>query len=156
MTKRLVAQRSITLDLYETDAGRALVSARFLDPYHLIALDVELDPVTRTIVAASAQYVTAPFRDVCGAVGDRAQRLIGLVIGRGVMKEVARRVGGPDGCVHLRELAMEVVNFAATSLVGAEQGFGLMSTEFNRKSEQERKRLSLAVLKDTCAAYRTP
>lgn len=151
---KLIAQRNITLDLYETDAGRALISARFLDPFHLIALDVEVDPATRTIVRAHAQYVTAPFRDVCPRVGDRAALLVGLVIGKGVMKEIARRVGGADGCVHLRELAMEVVNFAATSLVGAEQGFGLMSQEFNRKSEQERKRLSLAVLRDTCAAYR--
>jgi hypothetical protein len=152
--RKLVAQRSITLDLYETETGRALITARFLDPFHLIGLEVEVEPSTRRVVDARAEYVTAPFRDVCPTVAGKARELVGLVIGKGIMKEIARRIGGAEGCVHLRELAMEVVNFAATALVGAEQGFGLMSQEFNRKSEQERKRLSLAVLRDTCAAYK--
>ncbi|MSP15475.1 MAG: DUF2889 domain-containing protein [Myxococcales bacterium] len=154
--KRLVAQRSITLDLYETDAGHAEIIARFLDPYHLITLEVTLDPATRTVLAAEAAYPNAPFHRACPAVAGRAASLVGLTIGRGVMKEVARRLGGPEGCVHLRELAMEVVNFAATSLVGAEHGFGIMSPEFNRRSEAERRTLSLAVLRNTCAAYRDP
>jgi hypothetical protein len=152
MHKRLVSRREIGIEIFELANGNALLEARFLDPFHLISLNLEVDPRTRRIVQASSEMPERPYSscpDVCGLAG----RLVGMEIKKGIMREVARLIGGAKGCVHLRELITEAINFCATALVGYEHGFGLMSPNFNRLPEQERFELSKTLLRNTCYAY---
>ena len=150
--KRLISKRDITIELFQLENGNAHLEANFLDPYHLIRMEMEVEPNSRKIVKATATMPNSPFR-ACPVVLKRMSSLRGLVIGKGVMREVAKRVGGALGCVHLRELTLEVINFAATSLIGYDQGLGLMSKAYSQKSDEERFQMSKDMLKGTCRIY---
>lgn len=153
--KSLISKRDITIELFELEDGHAQLEANFLDPYHLIRLEMEVEPSQRKILRVVASMTNAPFH-ACPRVTQRVTALEGLVIGKGIMREVAQRIGGPLGCVHLRELTAEVVNFAATALIGYEQGLGLMSKVYSRASDEERFAMSKDLLKGTCHIYSFP
>lgn len=150
--RRLVSRRDIAIGLYELQDGQAYLESTLLDPYHLIRLEIAVDPRERRITWARGELLKAPF-PVCPGAGERAQDLVGLTIGRGVMRELARRVGGGAGCVHLRELASETINFAATALVGYEHGLGLLSHAFNELPPERKHELSCAILAGSCRAF---
>lgn len=151
--RRLVSKRDISITAFELENGRVLLESLFLDPYHLIRLSLEIDPATRTIMGAHCEMANHP-HTVCPRVTDRAQQLVGLVIGRGITKEISRRIGGSEGCVHLRELAFDAVNFGATVMIGYDEGFGLMSRDFNVLDENRRYDISKGVLRNTCHVYK--
>ncbi|MCB0831976.1 MAG: DUF2889 domain-containing protein [Bacteroidetes bacterium] len=153
--KRLVSKRDIGIEAFELENGNVMLEATFLDPYHLIRLNIQVDPRTRLIVAAKSEMANHP-HSICPSVTEKARLLKDLKIGRGITKEISRRIGGSDGCVHLRELALETVNFAATVMMGYDEGFGLMSREFNILDENKRYDLSKHILTNTCHVYKAP
>ncbi|MBI3873089.1 MAG: DUF2889 domain-containing protein [candidate division Zixibacteria bacterium] len=149
---RFVSKRDISIEIFESPDGLMSVYATFLDPYHLIRLDLTVDPNSKEILAAHAEMANHP-HSLCPLVTVKAQELVGLNVGRGVMKEISRRIGGGAGCVHLRELSMEAVNFIATAVIGYDNGYGVMSREFNAMPEEERYRLSKEHLRGTCQIF---
>lgn len=151
--KRMVSRRDIGINVFELSDGNVQLESTFLDTYHLIRLDIFLDPKTRTILSATSEYVNYP-HTLCSLLSSKAKTLVGLQIGRGITKEVIKRIGGGEGCVHLRELALDSINFAATVLMGYNDGFGLMSREFNNLDEYKRYDMSKGVLKNTCYVYK--
>lgn len=151
--KRIVSKRDIGIEAFELENGNVMMEATFLDPYHLIRLNIQVDPRSRMIVAAKSQMANHP-HSICPSVTEKAKLLTGLLIGRGITKEISKRIGGSEGCVHLRELAFETVNFAATVMMGYDEGFGLMSREFNILDEKKRFDLSKQILKNTCHVYK--
>ena len=153
MARRLVSRRDIAIDVYETDSGHVQVTGKLLDPYHLILLELEVDPSTRDILRSEAQLPNHP-HGLCPQVAERARRLEGKTIGRGILREVKQALGTGAGCIHLRELATEVINFTATCLIGYEQGYGLMSADFNRLDESARYAQGKDLLSGTCMVYR--
>jgi hypothetical protein len=70
-----------------------------------------------------------------------------------VKKEISQRIGGGEGCVHLRELAMEAANFIATALIGFDNGYGVMSRQFNAMPEDARYQISRNRLQGTCHIF---
>lgn len=151
--KRIVSKRDIGIEAFELENGYLMLEATFLDPYHLIRLNLHIDPSSRTIVYAKSEMANHP-HTICPSVTEKAKELVGLSVTRGITKEINRRIGGMEGCVHLRELSLETVNFAATVMVGFEEGFGLMSRDFNILDEDRRYDLSKHILKDTCHVYK--
>lgn len=152
MAPRLLSKRDISIHLYLLDNGQGRLESVMMDPQHLIRLQLDIDPHTRTVTDASSSMVIGPYA-LCKAVEDRAKGLIGLVVERGVMKRVNQEIGGPGGCVHLRELAIDTLNFAATAMVGVDKGFGLMDPSFARKDAKERFEMTEALLKNSCNSY---
>jgi len=152
MAKRLLSKRDISVDLFLLDNGNGLLEGVLLDTGHLIRLEMEINPKTRLIVAADCRLVTGPFA-LCKFVSNLATGLIGLKIEKGVMKKVGQAVGGKFGCVHLKELVIDTINFAATAMVGIESGFGLMDPGFARKDPETRHLLTENLLLDTCYCY---
>lgn len=150
--RKLISKRDISIELYELENGHAYLEGNFLDPYHLIRLIMEVEPAERKIVKVEAYMPNTPF-EACPNVTVKIHALEGLAIGKGVMREVAKKVGGPTGCVHLRELTAEVINFAATALIGFDQGLGLMSKVYSMKSDAERYLMSRDMLAGTCHIY---
>ena len=150
--RKLISKRDISIELYELENGHAHLEANFLDPYHLIRLEMEVEPTQRKILKVAAYMVNTPF-EACPYVTEKIHSLEGVVIGKGVMRDVAKKVGGPTGCVHLRELTAEVINFAATALIGFDQGLGLMSKVYSMKSDAERYLMSKDMLSGTCHIY---
>ena len=151
--KHLVSKRDIGIEVFELIDGNMMLEATFIDPYHLIRLNIQIIPDTRTIIAAKSEYTNYP-HSLCKSLTNKAKLLVGLQITRGITKEVLKIMGGCDGCVHLRELVLETINFAATVLIGYNAGFGLMSREFNIQDENIKFELSKNLLKNTCFDYK--
>ena len=151
--KHLVSKRDIGIQAFELENGNLMLEATFLDPYHLIRLNIHIEPKTKEIVYAISEFANHPHQN-CPLIAIKAKLLIGLKIERGIVRQVSEKIGGSDGCVHLRELALETINFAATTLIGFDQGFGLMSRSFNVLEEKERFEMSKEFLKNTCFIYK--
>lgn len=151
--KRLVSKRDIGIEAFELENGHLMLEATLLDPYHLIRLNIHIDPQTKTILNAKSEFASHPHA-VCPLAAQKAKLLNGLKIERGITKLVSQKIGGSDGCIHLRELVMETINFAATTLIGYDEGFGLMSREFNILNEERRLKLSKHLLKNSCHVYK--
>ncbi len=151
--KRLVSKRDIGIEAFELTDGNLMMESTFMDPYHLIRLNLIIAPSTKTIVHAKCEFTNHP-HGACPLVQVKAKQLIGLKIQRGIAKLVLQKIGGSEGCVHLRELAMDTINFAATTLIGYDEGFGLMSREFNIQEEGKRFEISQHLLKGSCHIYK--
>ena len=152
--KRLVSKRDIGIEAFELENGNLMLEATFLDPYHLIRLNLHINPNTKEIVHTKSEFGNHPHAD-CPLIAIKAQLLVGLKIERGITRKVSERIGGSEGCIHLRELALETINFAATALIGYDEGFGLMSRDFNLLDENKKFDLSQHLLKDSCHVYKT-
>lgn len=150
--KRLVSKRDIGIEAFELENGNLMLEATFLDPYHLIRLNLHIDPKTKTITYAKCEFANHP-HGACPLVALKAKLLIGIKIERGVTRKVSERIGGSEGCIHLRELTLETINFAATALIGYDEGFGLMSRDFNMLDEDKKFDLSKELLKGSCIVY---
>ncbi len=151
--KRLVSKRDIGIEAFELENGNLMLEATLLDPYHLIRLNLHIEPGTKTIVSAKSEFASHPHA-ACPMVAEKAKLLIGVKIERGITKTILQKIGGSEGCVHLKELALETINFAATTLIGYDEGFGLMSRDFNILDEQQKFELSRRLLKNTCFIYK--
>ena len=151
--KRLVSKRDIGVEAFELVNGNLMIEATFLDPYHLIRLNLHIEPDSKTIVAAMSEFGNYP-HTLCPAIVEKAKSLVGLQIKRGILKKILKAVGGCDGCVHLKELVIDSINFAATALIGYDSGFGLMNREFNLQEEGKIYEKSKNALKNTCFIYK--
>ncbi len=151
--KRLVSKRDIGIEAFELENGYLMLEATLLDPYHLIRLNIHIEPHSKEIVHSKSEFANHPHAN-CPHVAEKAKSLIGLKIERGITKLILQRIGGSEGCVHLRELALETINFAATTLIGYDEGFGLMSREFNIQDEEQRFEASRHLLRNTCYIYK--
>ncbi|MBL7191104.1 DUF2889 domain-containing protein [bacterium] len=152
-SKSLISARNISISLFRLDSGNVQLESHLLDPFHLIRLTIEIDPESRTILVSEAEMANFP-HEICPRVLSKARNIAGLKIARGIMKELAGRLGGSTGCVHLRELAMETVNFAATALTSFGKEYGLMSRELGLIPDEERRQILQESLKDTCHVYK--
>ncbi|GAB4203089.1 MAG: DUF2889 domain-containing protein [Bacteroidia bacterium] len=151
--KRLVSKRDIGIEAFELENGDLMLEATLLDPYHLIRLNIHINPKNKTIVYAKSEFSNFP-HSICKLMSEKARLLLGLKIERGISKQIIQKIGGKDGCVHLKELALETINFAATVLIGYDHGFGLMSREFNLLEESKKYEIAKDVLQNTCFVYK--
>ena len=151
--KRLVSKRDIGIEAFELENGHLMLEATFLDPYHLIRLNIHIEPNTKEITNAKIEFANHP-HTLCPFVAQKAKQLIGLKVERGITRMISQRIGGSEGCIHLRELTLETINFAATTLIGYDEGFGLMSRDFNLLNETEKTDISRHLLKNSCYVYK--
>ena len=151
--KRLVSKRDIGIEAFELENNNLMLEATLLDPYHLIRLNIHINPSTKIIVHAKSEFANHPHA-ACPVVAEKAKLLIGLKIERGITRKISERIGGSGGCIHLRELTLETINFAATTLIGFDEGFGLMSREFNLLDENKKFELSRHLLTNSCYIYK--
>lgn len=68
-----------------------------------------------SVVAVAAATDAAPFA-VCAAVTPAFEQLVGLTIGPGWRREVAKRLGGVHGCTHLVELLAPLATTALQTI----------------------------------------
>lgn len=152
---RVVFIRNINLEVFDLDDDSTFwVKSTFLDLEHGIILKMRIDPEKREVLEAHADMLRVPY-SLCPQALKKVDNLRGLKIERGVMKEITRRVGHSDGCVHIRELTMETINLVAGALMGYSAGFGIMDRNWNKLSEEERLEKSMPVLQNTCYPYQT-
>lgn len=131
--RKMLHLRDITLRGYEREDGMIDVEAHMTDskthslsmrdrgglssgePMHDMWLRVTVDQ-DMTIIASEAAMDATPY-NVCPGVAPNYQRLVGLNIGKGYLKGAMQRLGGVEGCTHLRELLQQVGTVAYQTML---------------------------------------
>ena len=133
--RKLLHQRDITLRGYEREDGLFEIEGHITDtktyslgtkerpgfaagePVHnmwlrlTVAPDMEIREVTTDMESTPYTY--------CLGAAPNMQRIVGLRIGKGFMKEVSARLGGAEGCTHLRELLPPICTVAFQTMSGS-------------------------------------
>jgi long-subunit acyl-CoA synthetase (AMP-forming) len=149
---KLTGQRNLNVERYENGSDEMVLIGTILDDDHLLKLEITLYLPDAQITRTRLEVVRAPF-PVCREIESLADRLVGLRIERGVLNKIASRVGGHLGCSHVKELAANLVYFAAAGLVRHRLGVDRTSADYGSKSPEERFVLTKELLSDTCLAY---
>ena len=144
-------QRSIHLNSKRLDDDRMQVICSLLDLEHSFHLELTIRISTATIEAASASMPKTPFSRCLTALGNFSQSLEGLVIGRGIIKEMHSRLGGPKGCTHLMELLNDAVRFTSMLFLGQAVGYSPHLREC--LTEEEIIAEGREKLRNTCLVY---
>ena len=116
-------------------------------PLHRMELRVTLDDGL-TIRAVECATLAAPY-PACRDVVPAMQRLVGITIISGFGREVRARIGGTDGCTHLRAL-LEVVGGAALQVFAASHRHRLGRFSIKDTERLDPNRPSML---DTCRGY---
>lgn len=128
-SRRLVHSRDIKLSGYLRADGQIEVEARMRDtksysmdnqdrsliaagePLHDMWIRMTVTADEMEITACEASMDATPYA-VCPQVAPNMDRLVGLKIGKGFLRAAVMRVGGAEGCTHLRELLQPVATVA--------------------------------------------
>jgi hypothetical protein len=131
--RRPLHTRTIRLDGFQRPDGLYDVEARLTDvkhydlpavegrealpagePMHDLVAAMTVD-AQGTIRAFDAGAEASPHPSCAGGAANFS-RLVGLTIGQGFLKQAAERVGGTEGCTHLRELLQQMATVAFQSM----------------------------------------
>ena len=134
--RELAHTRRIEINGYKRDDGLWDIEAQLLDsrptacpmperdraagePIHdiLLRLTIDDDRIVRDIEGAMP---TGAYQ-ICHLVTPRYRRLIGLRIGRGWNRAVAERLGGAEGCTHMKEMLAQMATTALQVLWSEEE-----------------------------------
>ncbi len=148
---KLMSQRNINIELYELGKEELVCIGTMLDSHHLIKLEICINVEDEQIVRSKLEMIRSPF-PVCKEVEAAAHRLIGLRIERGVVHEIAARVGGRVGGSHIKELANNIVYLAASHLLQHRSGLVNLATEQFVPTDLQFQR-TRTLLRDSCLAY---
>lgn len=145
-----IFQRSIHSNVKKTDDDHLQVTSSLLDLEHSFHLELTVRISTSTIEAASASMSKAPLTLCFSTLGNFAQ-LEGLVIGRGIIKEIYSRIGGTKGCAHLMELLNDAIRLTSMLLLGQSVGYRpeLKETQTEEEIIAEGKKK----LRNTCLVF---
>lgn len=111
------------------------------EPLHGMWMRMTIDEDLR-IVACEAWTEFGPY-GICPAAAPNFSRLAGLTIGRGFLKAANERVGGAQGCTHLRELLQQIATTAVQTLYSV------------RMRRNKAESAGTPALLNTCMAYGT-
>ena len=92
-----------------------------------------------TIVGAEAATEAGPFA-TCPGGAETFGRLVGITIRSGFLREANARIGGVEGCTHIRELLQQMATVA-------------FQTSFAMKSRQASSEAAAHRLVNSCHAY---
>ena len=145
-----IFQRSIHSNVKQVDGGRILVASSLLDLEHSLHLELVVRTADRTIESAKATMSKTPLTR-CSQGVDGIPALAGMVIDRGVLREIHRRVGGPRGCAHLVELLDNAVRLISMILIG--NSLSYWSDLKARMTEEEIVAEGRKKLKNTCLVF---
>lgn len=112
-----IYERNINVSVSRSGDSELVTRASLLDLNHNIRVELTVDTATRTITAAHAQMVKAPFA-ICQLTLAKMQRVVGLKIERGIQGQIVHALGHAEGCTHLVDLTMEALRLSANMLLG--------------------------------------
>ena len=145
-----IFQRSIHSNVKQIDGGRILVASSLLDLEHSLHLELVVRTADRTIEHAKATMSKTPLTR-CSRGVEGIPGLAGIVIDRGVLREIHHRVGGPRGCAHLVELLDNAVRLVSMILIG--NSLSYWSDLKARMSEEEIVAEGRSKLKNSCLVF---
>ena len=116
-----ITERSINMKIYEHSENTIIASGSILDQVHNISVELEINIDTLEIIRAEGQSVKVPF-PVCKEAIFNLQSIIGQKLNAGISNELAKRLGGKNGCIHLSEVTIETARLAANVIFGLRCG----------------------------------
>jgi len=145
-----IFQRSIHSNVKKIDDDHLQVTSSLLDLEHSFHLELTVRISTRMIEIAKASMSMAPLTR-CYSAPDGFFRLEGLIIDRGIIKEMRSRLGGSKGCAHLMELLNDAVRLTSMLLIGDSVGY---RPELKRTmTEEEIIAQGKKTLRNTCLVF---
>ncbi|MGE4480641.1 DUF2889 domain-containing protein [Acidocella sp.] len=162
-SRRLLHLRDIQLRGYVREDGQIEIDARMTDvktysagnvdrsmipagePVHDMWIRMTLTPDELEITACEAAMDFTPY-GICPQAAPKMERLVGLKIGKGFLKAVSLRLGGVEGCTHLRELLQPVATTAYQTQ------YSLLNHAFDGSRQQDNPGLAPGLL-NSCHAY---
>ncbi len=89
--------------------GKWLLNGHFVDSFHSVALEMELEKNSGKVLNAVGELLRAPDQ-VCMEAASYASELVHRPLPEMNKKEIARLLGAENGCVHLIDLAADGAN----------------------------------------------
>jgi len=139
------------IDVKEYDfpsATHGTVKAR--EPFHHMQVRVTVNSELQ-IIAAEAATLAGPYH-ICPKGADNISHLVGLTIGPGWRRAVAKAIGGPKGCTHITELMGPVATTAFQTLYGEKARANRLTAEQDRTTP-EPVSTPLPSLVNSCIGY---
>jgi hypothetical protein len=148
-----IFQRSIHSNVKDLGDGRYLVTSQLLDLEHSLHLELVVRTENGEIEEATASMSKTPFGK-CLKAAEGVSQLVGLKVGRGVMRQVGDLLGGARGCAHMVELITDAVRLIAMLLVGGDKGGkGYWDADKRDMTEEEVIEETRQFLKNSCLVY---
>lgn len=124
------------------------------EPIHDMSIRLTLDDGL-TIVAIEAVTDGSPY-SVCPAVAPNFQRMVGVTVGPGWRRAVAKRLGGVEGCTHMVEMlyAMATPAYQGVILGVARRRQRQAEASGGAAPAAEKPQATWPNLVNTCHAYR--
>lgn len=113
-------RRDISFQVSQPGGGRIRLTATMRDVYHDILLEAVVNGDNLCIEGLRAEFTRCP-EQACPRAAERLQRLVGVIIGRGLNRRIAEALGGGEGCGNLRLMLSGLLPLAIN--VTAAQGF---------------------------------
>ena len=153
-----VFHRTKSVSIFPIEGDRFLIDACLQDEVHDVRIEVEILHPALEIVAARAEMRSGPFTEVCRMPHPVVERLVGMTIGRGFVREAKKIVSGPRGCHRLSELIVEIAQ--AAYQLHFVRFFSSLPAEVRNGPDNPalRRRVALEMipgLEDTCFSYNT-
>jgi hypothetical protein len=148
-----IFQRSIHSNVKRRGEDHLLVTSSLLDLEHSIHFEMVVRISTATIEAAKGAMSKTPLT-LCLRGTEGISELVGLTIGRGVVRQIQERLGGPRGCAHMVELILDAVRLVSMLLIGDTVNYWSELKE--EMTEEEIVARGKEKLKNTCLVFAEP
>jgi len=143
--------RTINSNVQEINKETLVIMSQLTDFAHIFEVMLIIDIKSKKIIEAKGNYYKTPYK-ICQNTQKLIPKLSGLVINKGVLKEIQDILSGKEGCVHLYELVENAIKLASTVLIGKHINY--FSENFKKLSDEEKIKISKQYLKNTCYAYK--
>lgn len=107
-------------EIHEEGEGLFRLVGTLKDHIHDLRMEIRATYPDGTILSAKAWLEVAPYGAICRETERLVDSLVGVRIEPGMTREVARLLGGPEGCTHLVDMVMDLakaffqINFIET------------------------------------------
>ncbi|MDD2309957.1 MAG: DUF2889 domain-containing protein [Desulfuromonadaceae bacterium] len=104
-------KRDISYHVRRGDDGQIVLTARLMDHFHDVRMELLVDYASLKITAARVDFVRHPSED-CPTVARQMERLVGFTIGKGLNRLLQETFGGGEGCGNLRVMLQGLLPLA--------------------------------------------
>lgn len=144
-------ERNLNMQIKKISKKEIYVKGSMLDLDHNIVIELKVEIKTKKIIYANAEMIKTPFK-ICNFALKRISSIVGLKVERGISKEIYKRLGTEEGCIHLVEICMSILRLTANFLLALEY----KRDELKKKGikEEELREFEKKFLEGTCVAFK--
>ncbi len=142
--------RTINSYVHDHNEKYLVILSNLTDFAHIFEVIIKIDMESKKIIDSKATYYKTPY-DICKKTAELIDNIKGIEIRKGVIKDIANKLSGTQGCIHLFELVENAIKLASTIIIGKKANY--FSKEFRNLPDEEKIKISKKYLKNTCFAY---